>query len=135
MYSGTDHPSERSTHSVRCGNQERNRLRPFFGFGGWRWREQSRAGILVELQAAEKDCLVLPEPFSSEFSSPSPETSAFAGNAEEQLLPKEIQDSELGDTLQEKRTLGLPLSPPSLPSYPRGKMVVAFTRYSMYLTL
>ena len=43
-------------------------------------RESSRVEELVESQAAEKDCLVLPEPLSSEFSAPSPENSSVAGN-------------------------------------------------------
>ena len=84
-------------------------------------RKSSRAEKLVESQAAEKICLVLPEPHSSEFSTPSPENSVVAGNAEEQLVPKESQDSVLGDTLQGTSTPGLPLSPPSVPRYPRRK--------------
>ena len=75
--------------------------------------ENSRVEELVKSQAAEKDCLVLPEPHSI------PETSAIAGNTEEQLVPKETQDSGLGDTLQGKSTPGLPLLPPSVSRYPR----------------
>ena len=35
------------------------------------------------------------------------------------LVPKEIQDSVLGDTLQGTSTPGLPLSPPSVSRCPR----------------
>ena len=89
MDSGTDHP--RSTHLpcslwepnsfCPCGSLERNWLQPFLGLVADS-RKSSRAEGLVESQAAEKDCLVLPEPFSSEFSTPSPENSIVAGNAE-----------------------------------------------------
>ena len=82
-------------------------------------RENSRVKEMVESQAAEKDCLLLPEPLSSEFITPSPENSVVAGNAEEQLVPKEAQDSVLGDTLRGTSNPGLPLSPPSAPRYPR----------------
>ena len=44
-------------------------------------------------QAAEEDCLVLPEPLRGEFSTPSPENSAVVEKAEEPLVPKETQDS------------------------------------------
>ena len=75
----------------------------------------------MESQAAEKDCLVLPEPHSSAFSTSSPQNSVVAGNAEEQLVPKETQDSVLRDTLRGRSTLRLPLSSPSVqsPRYPR----------------
>ena len=115
------------TYLVRCGNQirfihvdhlKRTGCNPSLSSvaGG---RESSRMEELVESQAAEKDCLVLPEPLSSESSTPSSENSVVAGNTEEQVVPKETQDSVLGDTLRGKSTPGLPLSPPSVPRYPR----------------
>ena len=70
-------------------------------------RKSSRAEELVESQAAEKDCLVLPKPLSSVFSAPSPENSVVAENAEEQLVPKETQDSVLEDALRGTSTPGL----------------------------
>ena len=111
------------TYLVRCGNQIVDHLKgtgcnPSWGSVAGS-RKSSRAEELVESQAAEKDCLVLPEPHSSEFSTPSPENSVVAGNPEEQLVPKETQDSVLGDTLRGTSTLRLPLSPPSVPRYPR----------------
>ena len=83
------------TYLVRCGNQIRfvhvdhlkgTGCNPSWGSVAGS-RKSSRAEELVESQAAEKDCLVLPEPHSSEFSTPSPENSVVAGNAEEQLVP------------------------------------------------
>ena len=57
--SGTDHPSERSSHLPcpswepnsfwPCGSLKRKGLQPFFGFGCWQYREQSES---VESQAA-----------------------------------------------------------------------------------
>lgn len=82
-------------------------------------RKSSRAEELVESQAAEEDCLVLPEPLPSEFSTPREENSPVADKAEEQLVPKETQDSVLGDTLRGTSTPGLPSSPQSVPRYPR----------------
>ena len=115
------------TYLVRCGNQIRfvhvDHLKGTGGDPSWGSvacsRKSSRADKLVESQAAEEDCLVLPEPFSSEFSTPSQENSAVADKAKEQLVPKETQDSVLGDTLRGTRTPGLPLSPQSVPRYPR----------------
>ena len=40
-------------------------------------------------QAAEEDCLVLPEPLPGELSTPSPENSTVVEKAEEPLVPKE----------------------------------------------
>ena len=83
-------------------------------------RKSSRAEELVESQAAEEDCLVLPKPPPSGFGTPSPEDSAVVEKAEEQLVPKETQVSVLGDTLRATSTPGLPTSSPSsVPRYPR----------------
>ena len=65
----------------------------------------------MESQAIEEECLVLPEPLPSEFSTPRQENSAVADKAEEQLVFKETQDSVLGGTLRGTSTPGLPLSP------------------------
>ena len=73
----------------------------------------------MESQAADEDCLVLPEPLPSEFGTPSPVNSAVADKAEERLVPKETQDSVLGDILRGSSTPGLPLSSPSVPRYSR----------------
>ena len=114
------------TYLVRCGNQNSfvhaDHLKGTGGDPSWASvacnRKNSRAEELVESQAAEEDCLVLPEPLPSEFSTPSQENSAVADKAEEQLVPKETQDSVLGDTLRGTSTPGLPLSPQSVPRYP-----------------
>ena len=115
------------TYLVPCGNQIRfvhaDHLKGTGGDSSWGSvacsRKSSRAEELVESQAAEEDCLVLPEPLPSEFSTPSQENSAVADKAEEQLVPKETQDSVLGDTLRGTSTPGLPLSPQPVPRYPR----------------
>ena len=110
------------TNLVRCGNHIRfvhaDHLKGTGGDPSWGSvacsRKSSRAEELVESQAAEEDCLVLPEPLPSEFSTPSQENSA-----EKQLVPKETQDLVVGDTLRGTSTPGLPLSPQSVPRYPR----------------
>ena len=117
------------TYLARCGNQIRfvhaDHLKGTGGNPSWGSvtgsRKSSRAEELVESQAAEEDCLVLLEPLPSEFSTPSPENSAVADRTEEQLVPKETQDSvyniESCRYSAETSTPGLPLSSPSVPRY------------------
>ena len=85
------------TYLVRCGSQIRfvhmDHLKGTGGNPSWGSvagsRKSSRGEELVEAQAAEEYCLVLPEPLPSEFSTPSSENSVVADKAEEQLVPKE----------------------------------------------
>ena len=87
------------TYLVRSGNQIRfvhaDRLKgtggdPFWGSVACS-RKSSLTEELVESQAIEEECLVLPEPLPSEFSTPRQENSAVADKAEEQLVFKETQ--------------------------------------------
>ena len=114
------------TYLVCCGNQIRfvhadhskgTGGNPFWGPVAGNTKS-SRAEESVESQAGKEDCLVLPKPLPSEFSTPSPENSAVPDKAEEQPVLKETQDSVLGDTLPETSTPGLPLLSLSVPRYP-----------------